>query len=96
MVDILQGALLLMRFVLFGLTLALTLVSFQAYAGRKTDRLKYAFVGFAFISMGVAAASITTQIAVRGATDRNLVYLQFVETVPFIVGFAMLYLSLYR
>lgn len=96
MVDILQGVLILMRLILFGLSLGLTLISFQAYTKRGTDRLQYAFIGFAFISMGVAVTNLTTQIGVNSNLGRELVYLQIAETVPFIVGFTMIYVSLYR
>ncbi|MFT4885041.1 MAG: hypothetical protein ACI8U4_002560 [Natronomonas sp.] len=96
MVDILQGVLILMRLILFGLSLGLTLISFQAYTKRRSDRLQYAFIGFAFISMGVAVTNLTTQIGVNSDLGRELVYLQIAETVPFIVGFAMIYISLYR
>ncbi|WP_178917556.1 hypothetical protein [Natronomonas gomsonensis] len=96
MVDILQGVLILMRLVLFGLSLGLTLISFQAYSKRGSDRLQYAFIGFAFISMGVAMTNLTTQVGVGGDLGRQLFYLQIAETVPFIVGFAMIYMSLYR
>jgi hypothetical protein len=90
-----RGALVLMRFAVFGLTLGITLISFQAYQKRQTERLQYAFLGFAFISMGVAVTSIVTQL---GATADSQVwtFLQLAETVPFIIGFSMLYLSLYR
>lgn len=95
MVDLLQGVLILMRLVLFGLALGLTLISFQAYSKRPTERLQYAFLGFAFISMGVAVSNLTTQIA-GGGIGRELLYLQISETIPFIIGFAMIYVSLYR
>ncbi len=49
-----------MRMVVFGLTLGITLISFQAYRKRPSERLQYAFVGFAFISMGVAISSVIT------------------------------------
>ncbi len=97
MVDILQGGLILMRLVLFGLTLGLTLISFQAYSKRRTERLQYAFIGFAFLSMGVAVTNLTTQVGVSGGVGgTQLLYLQMAETVPFIVGFMMIYVSLYR
>jgi hypothetical protein len=96
MVTVLQGVLILMRLVLFGLSLGLTLISFQAYTKRQTERLQYAFIGFAFISMGIAVTNLTTQVGVGGGLDRTLHLLQIAETVPFIVGFVMIYLSLYR
>lgn len=96
MVDILQGVLILMRLILFGLTLGLTLISFQAYTKQQTERLQYAFIGFAFVSMGVAVTNMTTQVGVSNDLGRELLYLQIAETVPFIVGFSMIYLSLYR
>lgn len=80
----------LLRLVLFALTLGLTILSFQAYQRRQSKRLESAFIGFAFISMGVA---LTTLVSQAGG-DATL--LQISETVPFIVGFVMLYLSLYR
>jgi hypothetical protein len=47
--------------------------------------------------MGVAVTNLTTQIGTTGAAvGSELVYLQVAETVPFIVGFLMIYLSLYR
>lgn len=96
MVDVVQGLLILMRLILFGLTLGLTLISFQAYTKRQSERLQYAFIGFAFVSMGVAVTNLTTQVGVAGDLGRELLYLQIAETVPFIVGFAMIYISLYR
>jgi hypothetical protein len=90
MVSAAWVALSVMRLVLFGLALGLTLISFQAYSKKQTDRLQYAFIGFAFISMGVALMTLTTQL-----TD-TLVLFQLVLTVPFIIGFSMLYLSLFR
>ncbi|MFC6720415.1 DUF7521 family protein [Halobacteriaceae archaeon SHR40] len=85
----------LMRFVVFGLSLGLTLISFQAYRKKQSQRLQYAFVGFAFISMGVAISSVITQLGSE-ADQAILLFFQMVETIPFIIGFSMLYLSLYR
>ncbi|WP_254840788.1 DUF7521 family protein [Natronomonas marina] len=96
MVNVLQGVLILMRLILFGLSLGLTLISFQAYSKRESERLQYAFIGFAFVSMGIAVTNLTTQVAVGGNLGQQLYYLQIAETVPFIVGFVMIYLSLYR
>lgn len=96
MVNILQGVLILMRLVLFGLTLGLTLISFQAYSKRQSERLQYAFIGFAFLSMGVAVTNLTTQVGVTSDLGSDLLYLQIAETIPFIIGFAMIYISLYR
>ena len=90
MVDTLWIALGVLRMVVFGLALGLTLISFQAYAKNRTERLQYAFIGFAFISMGVALMTLTAQIRTVN------VLLQIAETVPFIVGFSMLYASLFR
>jgi len=90
-----RGVLLVMRFIVFGLTLGITLISFQAYQKRRTERLQYAFLGFAFISMGVAVSSVITQLG-AGASQLSLTFFQMAEAVPFIIGFSMLYLSLYR
>jgi hypothetical protein len=90
-----RGALVLMRFVVFGLTLGITLISFQAYQKRRSQRLQYAFLGFAFISMGVAVTSVITQLG-ASADESVWTFLQLAETIPFIIGFSMLYLSLYR
>ena len=96
-VAIARGALILMRMVVFGLTLGITLISFQAYRKRPSERLQYAFVGFAFISMGVAVSNVITQLGAGGTSSSlQFVFLQMTETIPFIIGFAMLYLSLYR
>jgi len=90
-----RGVLLVMRFVVFGLTLGITLISFQAYQKRRTQRLQYAFLGFSFISMGVAISSVITQLG-AGADPVARTFFQMTEAVPFIIGFSMLYLSLYR
>jgi hypothetical protein len=98
MVDVVplaRGLLVLMRFVVFGLTLGITLISFQAYQKRQTTRLQYAFLGFAFISMGVAITSVITQFG-ADADPLVSIFFQMTETVPFIIGFSMLYVSLYR
>ena len=80
MVDVVplaRGLLLLMRFVVFGLALGVTIISFQAYQKRRTQRLQYAFLGFAFISMGVAVSSVITQL---GTGTEPLVRLFFQMT----------------
>lgn len=83
--------LMLMRLTVFGLSLGLTLISFQAYRNRpESARLESAFIGFAFLSMGVALTALRTNVA-----EWSLVF-QIVESIPFIIGFGMLYLSLYR
>ena len=90
-----QGVLLVMRFTVFGLALGITIISFQAYQQRGTQRLQYAFLGFAFISMGVAISSVITQLG-AGASELVRTFFQLAEAVPFIIGFSMLYVSLYR
>jgi hypothetical protein len=98
MVDVVPVArifLLLLRFVVFGLALGITIISFQAYQKRQTERLQYAFLGFAFISMGVAVSSVITQLG-TGTEPLIRLFFQMTETIPFIIGFSMLYLSLYR
>jgi hypothetical protein len=79
-----------LRLVVFALALGLTLISFQAYRQQRIDRLESAFVGFAFISMGVAVSTLGAY------AETNAVLFGIAEAVTFIVGFAMLYLSLYR
>lgn len=79
-----------LRLVVFGLALGLTLISFQAYYRRPSERLQFAFIGFAFISMAVALSALTTQLGTFQ------VPLAIAETIPYIVGFSMLYLSLFR
>ena len=93
---VLRGVLVLMRLVVFGLTLGITLISFQAYRKKPSERLQYAFMGFAFISMGVAVSSVITQLGVGGASELVRIFFGMAETIPFIVGFTMLYVSLYR
>lgn len=85
----------LLRFVAFGLALGLTIISFQAYRKKQTERLQFAFLGFAFISMGVAVSSVITQLG-EDADEIIILFFEVVETIPFIIGFTMLYLSLYR
>jgi hypothetical protein len=96
MVDFVQMALMFLRLVLFGLSLGLTVISFQAYSQKGSERLQSAFIGFAFVSMGVAVTNLTTQLSAGGQAGGSLVYFQMAETVPFIIGFAMIYVSLYR
>jgi hypothetical protein len=91
--SFLFAALVLLRLILFGLAGGLTVISFQAYRQQGGQQLEYAFLGFAFISMGTAMTNLTLQVA---NDDQTLMLLQLVETLPFIVGFAMLYVSLYE
>ena len=79
-----------LRLVVFALAGGITLISFQAYQQKQSDRLESAFIGFAFISMGVAVAMLGTY------SDANRVLFDIAEVVPFIIGFAMLWRSLYR
>jgi heme/copper-type cytochrome/quinol oxidase subunit 4 len=90
MADLLTIALMGMRLIVFGLALGLTLISFQAYSKQRTENLQFAFIGFAFISMGVALTSLGTQV------EEFVRVFGIVETIPFIIGFSMLYMSLYR
>jgi hypothetical protein len=86
-----------MRLATFGLTLGLTLISFQAYQKKRSNKLQSAFIGFAFVSMGVAVSNVITQLgAGSGTATLTNIFLQMTETIPFIIGFSMLYLSLYR
>ena len=93
---VLRGVLVVMRLAVFGLTLGITLISFQAYRKKPSERLQYAFTGFAFISMGVAVSSVITQLGVGGASELVRIFFGMTETIPFIIGFTMLYVSLYR
>lgn len=89
----------LMRLVMFALALGLTLISYQAYSERGTKRLESAFIGFAFISMGMGVSALNSQLLVGSASQLSSVAFmafQIVETIPFILGLGMLYLSLYR
>ncbi len=94
-VSIARGVLVLLRFTVFALSLGITIISFQAYQERKIKRLQYAFLGFAFVSMGVAVSSLITQLGVDAPESVRL-FFEIAETVPFAVGFSMLYLSLNR
>lgn len=80
----------LLRLAVFALSLGLTLISFEAYRRHRSERLESAFVGFAFLSMGAAMGNLGASLG------DYTVYFHIAETVPFIVGFSMLYLSLYR
>lgn len=97
--TIARSLLVLMRLVMFSLALGLTIISYQAYSEIGTKRLESAFIGFAFISMGMGVSTLNSQIT-AGFSDpvNNAAFFAFqvVETIPFIVGFAMLYISLYR
>ncbi|ELY46005.1 DUF7521 family protein [Natronorubrum tibetense] len=88
--EIVDAILMLMQMAVFALSLGLTLISFQSYTQTKSKRLESAFIGFAFLSMGVGLTTINSQLS----SAPTAFYIA--ETVPFIVGFGMLYLSLYR
>ncbi|WP_265112446.1 DUF7521 family protein [Halosolutus halophilus] len=88
--EIAEAVLMTMQMAVFALALGLTLISFQSYRMNKTKRLESAFIGFAFLSMGVALTTIVSQVPTLSTLFR------IVETIPFIIGFGMLYLSLYR
>ncbi|ESS06298.1 MAG: hypothetical protein A07HB70_01849 [uncultured archaeon A07HB70] len=79
-----------LRMVVFALAGGITLISFQAYQQKQNERLESAFIGFAFISMGVAMSMLGTY------AESNQMLFDMAEVVPFIVGFAMLWRSLYR
>lgn len=96
MVSPAQVALAAMRLVLFGLSLGLTVISFQAYRAQPSQRLQYAFIGFAFVSMGVAVTNLNTQLLATGGPGEHFTLFQIAATVPFIIGFGMIYASLYR
>jgi len=85
-----------LQLVLFGLALGLTLISFQAYSKNRTKQLESAFIGFAFISMGVGLSTLSTQVALTAEDPTQQELFQIVETIPFIIGFSMLWVSLYR
>lgn len=82
----------LLRLVMFGLALGLTIISFQAYRQQQSDRLELAFIGFAFVSMGTAVMVLSAR---AGGTGQFSMVLNIAETIPFIVGFGTLYRSLY-
>ena len=89
---ILAGLVSALRLVMFTLALGLTVISFQAYRQQQSDRLEKAFIGFAFVSMGTAV------MVLAGRTNESGTFgllLNLVETIPFIIGFGMLYRSLY-
>lgn len=99
LLGITQTLLVLMRLIMFGLALGLTLISYQAYSEKGSKRLESAFIGFAFISMGMGVSALNSQVTVgfTNPTANPAFYaFQIIETIPFIIGFAMVYLSLYR
>jgi len=85
-----------LQLLLFGLALGLTLISFQAYSKNRTKQLESAFIGFAFISMGVGLSTLSTQVTMTADQRLQRQLFQIVETIPFIIGFSMLWVSLYR
>ena len=82
--------LLSLRLIVFALSLGLTMISFQAYRQRPSPRLESAFIGFAFLSMGIGMIALRTQI------EMYPTLFQIIEIIPLIIGFGMLYRSLYR
>jgi len=85
-----EFALGLARLAVFGLALGLTVISFRAYRERQSERLESAFIGFAFLSMGVAMTTLGAQF------DTFVTLFELAETIPLVIGFSMLYVSLYR
>jgi hypothetical protein len=96
MVEATGVLLTILQLVLFGLALGLTLISFQAYSKNRTKQLESAFIGFSFISMGVGLSTLSTQVALTAEAEVQQELFQIVETIPFIIGFSMLWVSLYR
>ena len=96
MVEATGVVLTLLQLVLFGLALGLTLISFQAYSKNRTKQLESAFIGFAFISMGVGLSTLSTQVALSADDPTQQELFRIVSTIPFIIGFSMLWVSLYR
>lgn len=90
LIQIIEVLLMGMRLIVFGLALGLTMISFQAYQQNPTNRLETAFIGFAFLSMGIALTTLRSQ------AGQLQVFFELVETVPLIIGFSMFYVSLYR
>jgi hypothetical protein len=90
MIQLATLLLMVLRLAVFALALGLTLISFQSYRARQSKRLESAFIGFAFLSMGVGLTTMSTQVPGWETL------FGIVETIPFIIGFGMLYLSLYR
>lgn len=90
MVSVDQIVLVILRLIIFSLTLGLTLISFKSYLEQKSKRLESAFVGFAFLSIATAFRTLTPHMG-----SWYTVY-QIIESIPFIIGFSMLYVSLYR
>ena len=89
---IIAGLLSVLRLVMFALPRRLTVVSFRAYHQQRSDRLERAPVGFAFVSTGAAMTTLSARVASAGSVG---LVLDTAETVPFVVGFGMLYRSLY-
>ena len=90
MSEIIDGVYIVLRMVVFAFALGLTLLSYQSYSRQQSEQLEAAFIGFAFLSMGVALTAMRAQMS-AGAD-----IFAIAETVPFIIGFGMLYISLYR
>ena len=88
--EVADVTLMVLQLVVFALALGLTLISFQSYRQNQSKRLESAFIGFAFLSMGVGLTTIVSQV------NWMPTLFAIVETIPFIIGFGMLYLSLYR
>jgi hypothetical protein len=95
-VAVTEVLLTLLQLLLFGLALGLTLISFQAYTKNRTKQLESAFIGFAFISMGVGLSTLSLQVTLTADGELQRQLFQIVETIPFIIGFSMLWVSLYR
>lgn len=90
MVSIDQVVLVILHLIVFLLTLGLTLISFKSYMKQKSNHLESAFVGFAFLSLATAFRTLTPHM------ESWYTIHQIIEAIPFIIGFSMLYVSLYR
>lgn len=79
------------RVLLLGLGVATTAISFRAYRRNRTDYLRNATVGFAFVTFGVLVEGFLYQF-----TTLTLTQVHIVESVALACGLAVLLLSFVR
>ena len=89
MVNVAEGILLALDVLALLVAVAITVTSYKAYRRVRSQRYRFAFVGFVFLVAGLASEAVLFRVG-----DFQIVLVHTVETLFFLVGFTALYLSL--
>lgn len=91
MIDNWEIALIAVRVLLLALGLATTAISFRAYRRERTQYLRNATIGFAFITLGVLIEGFLYQL-----TDLTLTQVHIAESIALACGLGVLLRSFLR